>query len=252
MTGGHSSRNVVAAALGAVVAAIPAAGSGQEAALHAARPAASVIEIGADGSVSFPAGLSGLSPPGWETAASPAATASPPPRAEPRPPRPVRAPAATTATADGLRGREPDPDLDAARARKPAARIPPRLIADAASAADLAPALVEAISYVESRHNPRAVSPKGAIGAMQLMPGTARDLAVNPWDPAQNVRGGAVYLRQLLDAHHGDVVAAIAAYNSGPAAVRRYGGVPPFPETRAYVAAVLDRLATQSTKESPR
>jgi len=92
----------------------------------------------------------------------------------------------------------------------------------------------------ESGFNARATSPAGAAGLTQLMPATARSLGVtNPYDPAQAIEGGAKYLRQQLDAFGGDYRLALAAYNAGPAAVRRYGGVPPYPETQAYVQRVL-------------
>lgn len=107
----------------------------------------------------------------------------------------------------------------------------------------LSPALIDAIAHVESRYRPDAVSRAGARGIMQLMPGTARDLGVDATDASANIRGGTAYLRQLLDRFDGDVVRTIAAYNAGPGAVLRAGGVPRFVETRAYVAAVLDRLA---------
>lgn len=106
--------------------------------------------------------------------------------------------------------------------------------------------LIEAVAWTESRFNVAAVSPKGARGVMQLMPGTARGLGVDPRDPAQNVYGGAAYLRSLLDAFDGDIVLTLAAYNAGPGAVRRHGGPPPYAETQAYVAQVLNRLAAQA------
>ena len=90
----------------------------------------------------------------------------------------------------------------------------------------------------ESGWQPRAVSPKGAIGLAQLMPQTARRLRVNPRDPAENLEGGARYLRMMYD-RFGTWRLALAAYNAGPEAVERYKGVPPYRETRGYVAAIL-------------
>jgi soluble lytic murein transglycosylase-like protein len=104
---------------------------------------------------------------------------------------------------------------------------------------DLDPRLVRAVMQVESGYNPSALSDKGAMGLMQLMPGTARDLEVSdPWNPDQNVRGGTAYLRQMLD-RFGDLELALAAYNAGPEAVAQYAGVPPFEQTRAYVRKVF-------------
>lgn len=90
----------------------------------------------------------------------------------------------------------------------------------------------------ESGGNPKAVSPKGARGPMQLMPGTAKDLGVDPNDPYQNITGGVTYLKRQLDAFGGDEAKALAAYNAGPGAVQKYGGVPPYKETQQYVAAI--------------
>jgi len=102
------------------------------------------------------------------------------------------------------------------------------------------PALLKAIAWAESGFNPHAVSRAGAQGIMQLMPGTARSLGVtDPFNPAQNIFGAARYLRSLLDRFQGDIKLALAAYNAGPGAVQRYGGIPPYRETREYVKRVL-------------
>ena len=115
------------------------------------------------------------------------------------------------------------------------------LIGANAASYSVDPALVRSIVEAESGFNPRATSPAGARGLMQLMPGTAQSLGVvDAYDPAENLRGGTRYLRGLLD-RFGDVRLAVAAYNAGPAAVERFGGVPPFPETQAYVRRVLTR-----------
>ena len=101
--------------------------------------------------------------------------------------------------------------------------------------------LVHAIIAVESAHNMRAVSPTGAAGLMQLMPATQRAYGVSdPFNPRENVEAGVVYLRRLVDEF--GTVLAVAAYNAGPGVVRRYRGIPPFAETRAYVRAVLRTL----------
>ena len=119
------------------------------------------------------------------------------------------------------------------------------LIVDYAKASNLRPDLVRAVVQVESGFNPAAVSPKGAMGLMQLMPSTAAQLGVrSPFDPEENIRGGTTYLRQLLDRFQGNEELALAAYNAGPMAVDRYGAkVPPYQETRDYVR----KVKTQTT-----
>lgn len=116
-------------------------------------------------------------------------------------------------------------------------------ISTAADTYALDPKLVEAVAWRESRFRSDALSSKGAVGVMQLMPGTARDLGVNPFDVGQNIQGGALYLRRMLSEFGGDVRLALAAYNAGPAAVRKHGGVPPYAETQAYVTSILGRMA---------
>jgi soluble lytic murein transglycosylase-like protein len=115
---------------------------------------------------------------------------------------------------------------------------------------ELSPRLLEAVAYVESRFNSKAMSPKGAQGMMQLMPETAAELGVDAANPEENVRGGADYLRKMVTMFGNNIQLALAAYNAGPSAVLRYGGVPPYAETQAYVAAVMDYLATTSIPET--
>jgi len=115
-----------------------------------------------------------------------------------------------------------------------------RVVDDASGRYHLDPDLVKSVIKAESGFNVRAVSPKGAQGLMQLMPGTATQLGVsNSFDPHANVEGGTRYLRELLERYNFDLVKALAAYNAGPQKVERYKGVPPYYETRAYVARVV-------------
>ncbi|KPL68620.1 transglycosylase [Erythrobacter sp. SG61-1L] len=111
---------------------------------------------------------------------------------------------------------------------------------------DLSPALIEALVWQESRWHAGAVSPKGARGLAQLMPGTARQLGVDARDPFANLEGGARYLREQLDRFDGDLEKALAAYNAGPGRVESAGGVPNIRETKAYVAAIMGRLSNHS------
>ena len=137
------------------------------------------------------------------------------------------------------------PEAPAIRATRPVAsraaseRFEP-LVQEHAARHALRPDLVRAVIQVESGFNPRARSPKGAMGLMQLMPATAQDLGVrDAYDPDENIRGGATYLRRLLDRYDGDEELALAAYNAGPLAVDRHGrAVPPYRETREYVKKV--------------
>jgi hypothetical protein len=120
------------------------------------------------------------------------------------------------------------------------------VVNSASAAYHLDPDLVNSVIHAESGFNSHAVSPKGAQGLMQLMPGTANQLGVvNAFDPQANVTGGSRYLRELLERYNFDLVKALAAYNAGPERVEQYGGVPPFHETRAYVARVVHEYNTK-------
>jgi soluble lytic murein transglycosylase-like protein len=118
-----------------------------------------------------------------------------------------------------------------------------QIIATCAAKYGVNPSLIKAVIHAESGYNPNAISRKGASGLMQLMPSTARSLNVsNSFDPKDNVEGGVKYLRFLLDTFRGDVSLAVAAYNAGLNKVAKYGGIPPYNETRTYVNRVLSYM----------
>ena len=187
-------------------------------------------------------------------------------RADPRTGKLVRRvivtskPVASLAIAAGAAalGAAPAP---AAAPAAPVTSFPPASFNDAVkriAAEEAIPALlIRSVIQVESNYNPFAVSPKGALGLMQLMPETARRFGVaDIFDPLDNMQGGAKYLHYLLDLYNGDYTLAIAAYNAGEAAVEKYGRVPPFPETRNYVDQVrrsiaLSRKAQQAPAAAP-
>lgn len=149
----------------------------------------------------------------------------------------LSAPAA--ARADATAAAPPKPLADAS----PTPALPDDLLARAGRLFDLPVNLLRAVVQVESGGKPDAVSPAGAVGLMQLMPATARELGVeNSKDPWQNIAGGAKYLARQLQ-RFGQVEEALAAYNAGPGAVARHGGIPPYAETRKYVERVLDLKA---------
>lgn len=137
----------------------------------------------------------------------------------------------------------PDPRATSAAARPESETTSGRyagIVQTAAQRNHLDPALLDAVIRQESGFRPDVVSGAGAVGLMQLMPATARELGVSdPFDPAQNVEGGAKYLRSLLDRYDGRLDLALAAYNAGPAAVDHFGGVPPYKETQEYVSSIM-------------
>jgi hypothetical protein len=117
---------------------------------------------------------------------------------------------------------------------------------DAGREYDVNPALLKAVASAESDFNPDAVSPAGAVGLMQIMPETAQQLGIDPQDPVQSIQGAANYLRTLLDQFNGNMTLAVAAYNAGPGAVAKYGGIPPYRETQDYVVHVADLMKKYS------
>jgi len=117
------------------------------------------------------------------------------------------------------------------------------IIRQAAAMHNLDPSLIRAVISVESGGDTTAVSPKGAKGLMQLIDSTAAEVGVSDsFDPLQNVQGGAAYLKRMMDRYRGDRARALAAYNAGPGAVDRYGGVPPYPETITYIRKIMQQL----------
>lgn len=157
------------------------------------------------------------------------------PRVSTRPPAQATRPPAARA-----KKRAPSPPSRRPRFWERATDAPPDEIDRASALYNIPAELVRAVIAVESAGDASAVSHKGAIGLMQLMPGTAGDMYVeDPVDPAQNISGGTRYLRQLANEFGGDMLLTLAAYNAGPEAVRRFGGVPPFEETRQYVRKVM-------------
>ena len=138
-----------------------------------------------------------------------------------------------------------------AAAQPVAAPKTPRELVDAAARKNgLPPNFVHSVVAAESGYKTEAVSPKGAVGLMQLMPATAQTYGVNAHDPSQNVEAGAAYLRELLIKYNGDARLALAAYNAGPGAVSKYNGVPPYAETQTYIERVLQKYKRSGGAES--
>lgn len=144
----------------------------------------------------------------------------------------------------------PDPPAEKLTSPAPASSsiTVAEMLVQASRAAALPSNFVSSVARAESALKPDAVSPKGAMGLMQLMPATAVSLGVNRQVPTENAMGGARYLRELLLRYNGDARLALAAYNAGPGAVDRYHGVPPYPETIAYVNRVLREYAKSQKK----
>ena len=157
----------------------------------------------------------------------------------------------TDVPTDQITGYEPAPAVLIEPAKTDSAKsltaIPLNQVVNTASATyHLDPDLVNSVIHAESGFNTHAISPKGARGLMQLMPATASQLGVNDaFDPQANVDGGSRYLRELLERYNFDLVKALAAYNAGPQRVEQYQGVPPFRETRAYVARIVHDYNTK-------
>ncbi len=128
-----------------------------------------------------------------------------------------------------------------------------RSIQEAAQRYGVDPVLLDALAWQESRYNPSVRSSAGAFGVMQLMPGTARELGVSdPHDVQQNIAAGAAYLRQQLIRFDNNVPLALAAYNAGPGAVIKYGGIPPYGETQNYVRVIMGRVSAVQSANMPK
>ncbi len=138
----------------------------------------------------------------------------------------------------------------AAAIQLPAPADPKKLLDLAAERYGVPAAFLHSVARTESAYRVDAISAKGAIGVMQLMPATAAELGANPRDPAQNIDAGARHLRDLLDKYDGSAHKALSAYNAGAAAVRKYGGVPPYAETVNYVHRVLSTYHTLSADKT--
>jgi soluble lytic murein transglycosylase-like protein len=157
---------------------------------------------------------------GFETIPEPARPAAPPAHAPP-----------------------PSPSVATSAANTPA-KTPEQLLEEAALKHGIPVSFVKLVARAESAFNPKAVSPKGAIGLMQLMPATAQSLGADPWDPAQNAEAGARHLKELLEKYEDypdQLRRALAAYNAGPGAVQKYNGVPPYRETQGYVHKIVEQ-----------
>lgn len=139
----------------------------------------------------------------------------------------------------------PEAELPAAVFRRGELAHPEQILNQAADNQGLDEIFLRSVAKVESGLRQEAISRKGAVGLMQLMPRTAAELGVNAGQPVDNARGGAKYLRELLIRYHGNSVLALAAYNAGPEAVAKFGGVPPYPETQRYVVLVLREYERQ-------
>ncbi len=168
---------------------------------------------------------------------------------------PAPKPASAPAAAQSVRPEAPKPQPAKAGAAQPADPAPVAIsetVQRIAAKHSLPPELIHSVIKVESNYNPWAVSPKGAFGLMQLIPSTARRFGVsNIFDPEDNINGGAKYLKYLLGLYGQNYTLALAAYNAGEAAVTRYGGVPPYPETLNYVNQVGLRLAATQPAALP-